>query len=271
MVISKYGTSEQLLIIFAKILKNKILLNNYSLHSKVITTLTKNFNSDISSSKTNIISSRAAILNKKDNNIELINLGNSIFPKRGIYTQDENVQESIEFGLKTMCCYCRKLNQIIYPILMEQKGEQNGVLLQCGNCHNRFSPQIKVNINNKFLESFELISVWDMLQFIKNEFMVNNKFNIDVINFKKNYTNFYWNALFYFSINGLNFDFLLPYVKDNKENLIPNNNIYVNNNSSTQFGELFYDNTNRYNYNTKRKMTYNYKPTFHHKNSENNY
>ena len=271
MVISKYGTSEQLLITFAKILKNKILLNNYSLHSKVITTLTKNFNSDVSSSKTNIISSRAAILNKKDNNIELINLGNSIFPKRGIYTQDENVQESIEFGLKTMCCYCRKLNQIIYPILMEQKGEQNGVLLQCGNCHNRFSPQIKVNINNKFLESFELISVWDMLQFIKNEFMVNNKFNIDVINFKKNYTNFYWNALFYFSINGLNFDFLLPYVKDNKENLIPNNNIYVNNNSSTQFGELFYDNTNRYNYNTKRKMTYNYKPTFHHKNSENNY
>ena len=60
-------------------------------------------------------------------------------------------------------------------------------------------------------------------------------------------------------------------MKDNKENLIPNNNIYVNNNSSIQFGELFYDNTNRYNYNTKRKMTYNYKPTFHHKNSENNY
>ena len=91
---------------------------------------------------------------------------------------DENIQESIEFGLKTMCCYCRRLNEIEYKLLMEQKGESNGILLQCGNCKNSFSPRIKVNISDKLIESFELISCWDMLQFIKNEFMTNNKFNI---------------------------------------------------------------------------------------------
>ena len=249
-VISKYGTSEQLLITFVKILKNKILLKNYTLHSILITNLTKSFNSDNLSSKTNIISSRAAILNKKDSNMELINLENLTFSKRGIYSQDENTQESIEFGLKTMCCHCRRLNEIEYELLLKIKGKPNGVLLQCGNCKKSFSPRIKVNIDNKIIESFELISCWDMLQFIKNEFMTNNKFNIDVINFKKNYNEFFWNAVFYFSLNELNFDFLTPYVKDISNNLVQNN--YRNENTQEQFSELFYENTSNVFYNQRR-------------------
>ena len=259
-VISKYGTSEQLLITFVKILKNKILLKNYTLHSILITNLTKSFNSDNLSSKTNIISSRAAILNKKDSNMELINLENLTFSKRGIYSQDENIQESIEFGLKTMCCHCRRLNEIEYELLLKIKGKPNGVLLQCGNCKKSFSPRIKVNIDNKIIESFELISCWDMLQFIKNEFMTNNKFNIDVINFKKNYNEFFWNAVFYFSLNELNFDFLTPYVKDISNNSVQNN--YRNENTQEQFSELFYENTSNVFYNQRRmkgNMASNYK------------
>ena len=259
-VISKYGTSEQLLITFVKILKNKILLKNYTLHSILITNLTKSFNSDNLSSKTNIISSRAAILNKKDSNMELINLENLTFSKRGIYSQDENTQESIEFGLKTMCCHCRRLNEIEYELLLKIKGKPNGVLLQCGNCKKSFSPRIKVNIDNKIIESFELISCWDMLQFIKNEFMTNNKFNIDVINFKKNYNEFFWNAVFYFSLNELNFDFLTPYVKDISNNLVQNN--YRNENTQEQFSELFDENTSNVFYNQRRmkgNMASNYK------------
>ena len=259
-IISKYGTSEQLLITFVKILKNKILLKNYTLHSILITNLTKSFNSDNLSSKTNIISSRAAILNKKDSNMELINLENLTFSKRGIYSQDENIQESIEFGLKTMCCHCRRLNEIEYELLLKIKGKPNGVLLQCGNCKKSFSPRIKVNIDNKIIESFELISCWDMLQFIKNEFMTNNKFNIDVINFKKNYNEFFWNAVFYFSLNELNFDFLTPYVKDISNNLVQNN--YRNENTQEQFSELFYENTSNVFYNQRRmkgNMASNYK------------
>ena len=259
-VISKYGTSEQLLITFVKILKNKILLKNYTLHSILITNLTKSFNSDNLSSKTNIISSRAAILNKKDSNMELINLENLTFSKRGIYSQDENTQESIEFGLKTMCCHCRRLNEIEYELLLKIKGKPNGVLLQCGNCKKSFSPRIKVNIDNKIIESFELISCWDMLQFIKNEFMTNNKFNIDVINFKKNYNEFFWNAVFYFSLNELNFDFLTPYVKDISNNSVQNN--YRNENTQEQFSELFYENTSNVFYNQRRmkgNMASNYK------------
>ena len=249
-IISKYGTSDQLLITFVKILKNKILLKNYTLHSILITNLTKSFNSDNLSSKTNIISSRAAILNKKDSNMELINLENLTFSKRSIYSQDENIQESIEFGLKTMCCHCRRLNEIEYELLLKIKGKPNGVLLQCGNCKKSFSPRIKVNIDNKIIESFELISCWDMLQFIKNEFMTNNKFNIDVINFKKNYNEFFWNAVFYFSLNELNFDFLTPYIKDISNNLVQNN--YRNENIQEQFSELFYENTSNVFYNQRR-------------------
>ena len=258
-IISKYGTSEQLLITFAKILKNKILLNNYTLHSIIITHLTKNFNS--SSSKTNVISSRAAILNKKDSNMELISLENIIFQKRHIYSKDENVKESIEFGLKTPCYYCLRLNQIEYNLLMEQKGEEKKLLLLCGFCKRTFSPNIKVNINNSFIETFELDYCHNMLEFIKKEFMVNNQFNIDVINFKKKYSKLFWNAVFYFSKNGLNFDFLTPYIKDIPENIQEKNNMYDN--PQNNFNELFFESTNTINYdernNMRRSMVSNYK------------
>ena len=250
-IISKYGTSEQLLITFAKILKNKILLNNYTLHSIIITHLTKNFNSF--SSKTNVISSRAAILNKKDSNMELISLENIIFQKRHIYSKDENVKESIEFGLKTPCYYCLRLNQIEYNLLMEQRGEEKKLLLLCGFCKRTFSPNIKVNINNSFIETFELDYCHNMLEFIKKEFMVNNQFNIDVINFKKNYNKLFWNAVFYFSKNGLNFDFLTPYIKDIPENIQEKNNMYDN--PQNNFNELFFESTNTINYDERNNMT----------------
>ena len=262
-IISKYGTSEQLLIIFAKILKNKILLNNYSLHSILLTNLTKYFNSDMNSCKTNIISSRSAILNKQDSKTQSISQEYINFKKRAIYSNDENKQESLEFGLKTLCCYCRMLNQINYSLLLEQKGKAEGILLQCGNCKKKFCPRIKVNINEKIVENFELMSCWDMLEFIKNEFMTNTNFSINVINFKKNYEKLFWNAVFYFSLNELNFDFLTPYVED-----ISNNNITKNHgnvDSKSKFNELFSENTTNLNYyenNLKGNIVSNYKNPF---------
>ena len=251
-VVSKYSTPENLLITFAKILKNKILLNNYTLHSIVISNLSKSFNSDMISSKTNIVSSRAAILNKKDSNMEIIDLSNLKFDKRGIYSKDENIKESIEFGVKTMCPYCRLLNLIDYKILLEQEGKVQGILLSCGSCKKSFAPRIKVNINDKIIENFELISCWDMLEYIKNELMTNNKFSIDVINFKKNNEEFFWNAVFYFSVNGLNFDFLTPYVKDIPKNIISKKHFKNNIDNNIQFSELYYERTNKVTYNEKK-------------------
>ena len=237
-VISKYGTSEQLLITFGKLLKNKILLNNYTLHSYVITSLSKNFNSDMISSKTNTISSRSAILNKKDNKDMDINLNyNNVF-KRGLYSQ-KNEPESIEFGLKSMCPYCRVLNQIDYSIIMKQEGEVQGVLLECGNCKKSFTPRIKVNINDNIVENFGLMSCFDMLDFIKNEFMTDKNFCIDVKNFHFDYPDLFWNSVFYFSKNELSFDFLTPYLKDIPNNKIPINNIKNNINNRNQFQDLY--------------------------------
>ena len=251
-VVSKYSTPENLLITFAKILKNKILLNNYTLHSIVISNLSQSFNSDMISSKTNIVSSRAAILNKKDSNMEIIDLSNLKFDKRGIYSKDENIKESIEFGVKTMCPYCRLLNLIDYNILLEQEGKVQGILLSCGSCKKSFAPRIKVNINDKIIENFGLISCWDMLEYIKNELMTNNKFSIDVINFKKNNEEFFWNAVFYFSVNGLNFDFLTPYVKDIPKNIISKKHFKNNIDNNIQFSELYYERTNKVTYNEKK-------------------
>ena len=240
-IISKFGTSEQLLITFGKLLKNKILLNNYTLHSFVISSLSKNFNSDINSSKTNTISSRSAILNKKDNkDMDILNLNYDNLLKRGIYSHS-NEPELIDFGFKTMCPYCKILNQVNYSIIMKQEGEVHGILLQCGNCQKSFIPRIKVNINEKIVESFDLMSCYDILEFVKNEFMTTNNFCIDVKNFHYDYPDLFWNIIFYFSINELNFDFLTPYIKDIPDNKI---NLAINKNNY-QFQDLYNErNTN---------------------------
>ena len=234
-VFSKYGTSEQLLVIFGKILKNKILLNNYTLHSYIITTLSKNFNSDNVSSKTNPISSRSAILNKKDSKDKnVINFNYNYLLKRGLYSHN-NEPESIDFGLKSMCPYCRVLNQIDYSIIMKQEGEVHGILLECGSCKKSFAPRIKVCINDNIVENFGLMSCFDMLEFIKNEFMTNKNFSIDVKNFHYDYPDLFWNAVFYFSKNDLIFDFLAPYLKDISTNRINN----AANKNNYQFRDLY--------------------------------
>ena len=186
------------------------------------------------SSKTNTISSRSAILNKKDNkDMDIINLNYDCLLKRGLYSKN-NEQELIDFGYKAMCPYCKVLNQINYSIILKQEGEVLGVLLQCGNCKKNFTPRIKVNINDNIIEEFGLMSCFDMLEFIKNEFMTDKNFCIDVKNFHKNYPDLFWNCVFYFSINELNFDFLTPYTKD-----IPDNRVKLANNNNNQFQDLY--------------------------------
>ena len=268
-VISKYGTPEQLLITFGKILKNKILLNDYTLHSYVITRLSKNFNSDMISSKTNTISSRSAILNKKDNNsgtLDIISLNYNNLLKRGLYSHN-NEKEIIDFGQKSMCPYCKVLNQINYCDLLKQEGEVHGVLLECGNCKKSFSPRLKVSIDDNIIENFGLMSCFDMLELIKNEYMTDKNFCIDVKNFHYNSPDLFWSSVFYFSQNDLNFDFLTPYLKD-----IPDNKIVsASNQNNYQFQDLYNERKTTLSIienNSKGNLISNYKNPFIKMNSE---
>ena len=75
--------------------------------------------------------------------------------------------------------------------------------------------------------------------------------------------------MFYFSLNELNFDFLTPYVKDISNNILQQN--YVNENTSEQFSELFYENTSNVLYDERRlkgNMASNYKHPYIKMNSE---
>ena len=68
--------------------------------------------------------------------------------------------------------------------------------------------------------------------------------------------------MFYFSLNGLNFDFLTPYIKDNVDNIIIKNS---GSNYKSQFSELFYESTSRVTYNeqnSKGNTSSNYKHPF---------
>ena len=122
--------------------------------------------------------------------------------KRGL---DSHINEpkSIDFGLKSMCPYCRVLNQLDYSIIMKQEGEVHGILLEWESCKKSFAPRIKVCINDNIVENIGLMSCFDMLEFIKNEFMTDKNFSIDVKNFHYDYYDYpylFWNAVFYFLI-----------------------------------------------------------------------
>ena len=186
--------------------------------------------------------------------------------KRGIYSHS-NEPEVIDFGFKTMCPYCKVLNQVNYSIIMRQEGEVHGILLQCGSCQKSFTPSIKVNINEKIVESFDLMSCYDILEYVKKQFMTNNKFSIDVKNFHYDYPDLFWNAIFYFSLNELNFDFITPYIKDIPDSKI---NMAMNKNNN-QFQDLYRERNTKISItdnNLKDSLFSNYKNPFIKMNSE---
>ena len=221
LIIGKYGTLEQLLTLFSEIIfKNELLSKDYTLYNFILTkSSSKYFNITKKIGKTNTISSRNAILMKKDSkNIENNNNDDLFLSKRGIiYSQNNNVMESLEFCVKTMCPYCRVLNTVDYSKIMEMGGEMPKLVFNCGKCKKNFIPRIKVDINNEYIENFELMTCFEVYNNIKKIFFRKQELVVDLVYFKVKYHNIFWNAIFYFSINKMSFYFVTPYMSDLKK------------------------------------------------------
>jgi hypothetical protein len=159
-------------------------------------------------------------------------------------TKEENedkFQEEIIFYPEIKCDKCGKIDKLNVSEIINRKimKDKNDITLKCHCCYELISVEVifvkysiflcNIKKNTKQIISegiFKLVMPHILYQKIKNYLIVlkDNKIDIDHIfsNEKINLMNF----IFYFSLNNLPFDFLIPYENNNNIN---KNREYINN------------------------------------------
>ena len=168
--------------------------------------------------------------------------------------------ENIKFYAFDSCIICQKdINlELISKNLKEMKRDLNWTT--CPDCGESILPKLTVQFgeeinktgdmkkNTSNVENIVLFSPY-ILKNNYNTFFSKNDSKLDVDKFMMNYSTIFWDSLWYFKLNDLEYDFMLPYfykleqikpytefdvtLEDNVENNI--NNIIITDNSSNKF------------------------------------
>ena len=127
------------------------------------------------------------------------------------------IKEKVTFIMEEICSNCdRKID--IYHFQKNIDNTNNDIVwAKCPFCKFGYLPKLKVvfgdefNKNNKLINSTSIVDevILYSPKTLKMNFFDNS--NIEVDNLKLNYNPAFWNLIWYFKINGLPFDFLLPY------------------------------------------------------------
>ena len=127
------------------------------------------------------------------------------------------IKEKVTFTIEEICNNCdSKID--IYNFQKLINDTYNDILwAKCPFCKSAYLPKLKVrfgdeiNKNNKLINSTSIVDevILYSPKTLKMNFFDNS--NIDVDNLKLNYNPIFWNLIWYFKINGLPFDFFLPY------------------------------------------------------------
>ena len=110
---------------------------------------------------------------------------------------------------------------------------------KCSKCEDKISPKLTfqlgkeinksgcMRINTCYYDSVTLYSPYTL----KNNYKatVLKKFNVklDVEEFSKNFKEIFWNSLWYFKLNKLEYDFMLPYDSSIRDIFAPNKNLFI--------------------------------------------
>ena len=172
----------------------------------------------------------------EENNKEIIQKRSFVDVSKYISVEEyeDKLKEEIIFYTEQKCINCGKDNKINISDIINKKivKNGNGFEFRCKNCdeinqdidikisYNLLLSNIKKNKDIKIADgSFSLKMPHILYQEIKN-YLINLKDNeIDIDHIFSNQNINFLNFVFYFSLNGLPFDFLIPYEKN-----------YINNN-----------------------------------------
>lgn len=194
-------------------------LQNYEIFSYLCIRLSKTFNSK-TTKRINTVSSRVTLLMREAEEMPLSNLDSIVFNKRslspclnkdGKSTKTKN--DFINFSTEVDCEHCMKTNELNFLLLLEKKSDSKDAVWKCIKCLKIIKPRLRVQINNEKIESFDILSPYDLFMDCRGKFMTNNQYKIDIESFRKKYRTLFYNCLLYFSMRNLSFDFLIPYQK----------------------------------------------------------
>ena len=127
------------------------------------------------------------------------------------------IKEKVTFNMEEICNNCdHKID--IYNFQKNINNTNDDIVwAKCPFCGFGYLPKLKVifgdeiNKNDKLSKCTSIVDevILYSPKTLKMNFFDNS--NIDIDNFKLNYNPIFWNLIWYFKINGLPFDFFLPY------------------------------------------------------------
>ena len=160
------------------------------------------------------------------------------FSKRTIksFPESEVISDRITFYRYTTCIECQNKIDLFKTSIDFANMKKDVMWAMCPHCGTFLLPKIAVKTGIEFASDFDsmwtlnsstattdevvLHSPFDMKNNVKD--IVNDNV-LDVVKFKAKFTAMFYNALWYFSINQISFEFLLPYRKDVEQSEICEN------------------------------------------------
>ena len=110
---------------------------------------------------------------------------------------------------------------------------------KCSRCNEKILPKLSfqfgreinkggdMTINTCYYDSAILYSPFTLKNNYKTTVLKKFNVKLDIDMLMKQYRDIFWDSLWYFKLNNLEYDFMLPYAQNIQDNLIPNKNLYI--------------------------------------------
>ena len=263
--LNKFQETDKILRLYQKLLSYKITPNSYiySIISKIID---KEKNSRTKNNKNKIEE------NKDSNDIEKYLTAfssNSIKNKYDLYLQRRTFRDETEknilsdlvsFTTNQICPECGKEIDIVYISLNYKNMKKDSLWAQCPLCNKYFLPRLTVKLGSDIntveesakVTSFILHSPYEVKVNLKETIDKDNLQYLEVEKFKMKYPTLFWSCIWYFKLNKIDYDIMLPYesnifIQNIENKLVKNINIIINNNENKE------NEKNNINYQKRRK------------------
>ena len=228
--ISIYGKDYMVLKLYDLLLKQH-LNPSYKVHSIVMKIIEKqnvegNFNERLQSIIGNEINTKYTKTDFRKRVFRTKNHKNIMSEDIIFFAFDCCTKCNNEFNIESICkdyknmgrdshwAKCTRCNENILPKLTFQFGKE---INKSGD----------MRINTCYFDSAILYSPFTLKNNIKTTVLKNCNLKLDVESFMKNYRDVFWDSLWYFKINNLEYDFMLPYTQNVQQTMVPNRNLYI--------------------------------------------
>ena len=229
--LSKYGKNDNMILKLYAILLKLHLNPSLKVHKIVMNIIDKkqlegNFNEKLQKI---LEKDKSVVYEKKD------------FRKRVFRSKyyEDNLTENITFFAFDNCVDCQQ------PINLEKlskdfdKMSRDLVWSKCPSCNEPLLPKIMVQFgkeinkngelkkNTSNYENVVLFSPYILKVNYSTILFKNFGIKLDVEELMPKYPGIFWDSLWYFKLNGLEYDFMLPYKRDSNINYIKNDNLMI--------------------------------------------